>query len=183
MIIWLLFIKNQNNLLYTYFKRQSKYSLYIKELFLICRLVYSAPMQMRTFASSFLCVFTFLRFFCVFFFLRLCFYASLFSEICVFVLWIMRLRSLKYNSSFSEVCVERWKFSWHPRRDKTACSIQLLFYVTTKSHGHIRYKTTIGAKKKQLVESRKYDTRIEHARDSSISEISNTKSEDGAITP
>ena len=59
---------------------------------------------MRSFASSFLCVFVFFAFaffafsffFCVFvFFLRLrsLNYASSFSEICVFVLWNMRLRS------------------------------------------------------------------------------------------
>ena len=73
----LFFIKNQYNLLHTYFKRQSGIYLYIKELFIICRLVYSALMQMRSFASSFLCVYVFLRF---------RFYASSFSEICIFVL-------------------------------------------------------------------------------------------------
>ena len=106
----LFFIKNQNNMLYTYFQRQSKYFLYIKELFLICRLLYNAPIEMRSFASSFLCVFVFLRlrFFCVFFlrfrfFLRLrsLKYASSFSEICVFVLWNMRLRSSAKTKTMS----------------------------------------------------------------------------------
>ena len=71
-------------MLYTYFQRQSKYFLYIKELFIICRLLYNAPIEMRSFASSFLCVFVFLRlrffaFFCVFVFFA-------FSFFCVFVL-------------------------------------------------------------------------------------------------
>ena len=106
----LFFIKNQNNMLYTYFQRQSKYFLYIKELFIICRLLYNAPIEMRSFASSFLCVFVFLRlrffafsFFCVFVFLRLrsLKYASSFSEICVFVLWNMRLRSSAKTKTMS----------------------------------------------------------------------------------
>ena len=89
--ITLFFIQNQNDILYTYFLRQSKYFLYIKELFMTCRLLYNAPIAMRSFASSFLCVFVFLRF---------RFLASWFSEICVLVLWNMRFRSLKYASSF-----------------------------------------------------------------------------------
>ena len=82
------FIKNQNNMLYTYFQRQSKYSLYIKELFIICRLLCNAPIDMRSFASSFLCVFVFLRlrFFAFSFFCVFVFFAFSFSEICVFVL-------------------------------------------------------------------------------------------------
>ena len=76
-----LFIRNQNNMLYTYFQRQSKYCLYIKELFIICRLLYNAPIEMRSFASSF---FAFAFFFV--FFLRLRLFASSFSEISVFVL-------------------------------------------------------------------------------------------------
>ena len=68
-------------MLYTYFQRQSKYFLYIKELFIICRLLYNAPIEMRSFASSFLCVFVFLR---LRFFLRFRFFA--FSFFCVFVL-------------------------------------------------------------------------------------------------
>ena len=99
----LFFIKNQNNMLYTYFQRQSKYFLYIKELILICRLLFIALIEMRSFASSFLCVFVF---FCVCVFLRfLRFRFFAFSFFCVFVLWNMRLRSLKYAFSFSEICV------------------------------------------------------------------------------
>ena len=41
----LLFLRNQKHLLHTYFKRQSKYFLCIKALFIIYRLLYSAPMQ------------------------------------------------------------------------------------------------------------------------------------------
>ena len=94
----LFFIKNQNNMLHTYFQMQSKYFLYIIELILICRLLYNALIEMGFFASSFLCVFVFL---CVYVFLR--FFA--FSSFCVFVLWNMRRRSLKYAFSFSEICV------------------------------------------------------------------------------
>ena len=64
---------------------------------------------MRSFSSLFLWVFVlffaFRFFFCVFFlcfrffFLRLCFYASSFSEICVFAIWSMLFRSLKYAFS------------------------------------------------------------------------------------
>ena len=114
----LFFIKNQNNMLYTYFQRQSKYFLYIKELFIICRLLYSSPIEMRSFASSFLCIFVLFFafaflcvFFCVFvFFLRFRFfflrlrslnYASSFSEICVFVLWNMGLRSSAKTKTMS----------------------------------------------------------------------------------
>ena len=44
-------------------------------------------------------------FFCVFVFFL---FASLFSEICVFVLWNMRLRSLKYASSFTSKNEKRY---------------------------------------------------------------------------
>ena len=78
--------------------------LYIKKLLIICRFLYHAPMEMRFFASLFVCVFVFCVcvFFCVFVFLRFrfFFFASSFSEICVFVLWNLRFRSLKYASSF-----------------------------------------------------------------------------------
>ena len=67
----LFFIKNQNNLLHAYFKGQFRYFLYIKELFIICKLVYSALMQMRSIAFSFVCVFFFML-------LRSLKYASLF---------------------------------------------------------------------------------------------------------
>ena len=82
------------NLLYTYFKRQSKYLLKIKMVFIISRLLYCVPMQMRSFASPFLCVFVLLLFgfffaFSFFFFLHFCF---------------MHFRSLKYASPFSEIC-------------------------------------------------------------------------------
>ena len=72
-------------MLYTYFQRQSKYFLYIKELFLICRLLYNAPIEMRSFASSFLCVFVFFAFafFCGFFAFS---FSFAFSFFCVFVL-------------------------------------------------------------------------------------------------
>ena len=86
----LFFIKNQKNMFYTYFQRQSNYFLYIKELFIICRLLYNAPIEMRFFASSFLCVFVFFAFFFAFF-LRFRFFAFSF---------FLRLRSLKYASSF-----------------------------------------------------------------------------------
>ena len=78
-------IKNQTDMLYTYFQRQSKYCLYVRELFVICRLLYNAPIEMRSFASWFFAFAFFLRFlrFCFFAF---SFFASLFSEICVFVL-------------------------------------------------------------------------------------------------
>ena len=65
--------------------------LYIKELFIICRLLYSAPIEMRSFASSLLCVFVF--FFCGCVLLRFRFF------------FFLRLRSLKYAISFSEICV------------------------------------------------------------------------------
>ena len=94
-------------MLYTYFKRPSKYVLSIKGVFIICRLLYCAPMQIRSFASSFLCVFVLLRFvffygfFFVFVFMPLCSlnYASSFSEICAFILGNMRLRSSARNEN------------------------------------------------------------------------------------
>ena len=92
----LFFIKNQNNMLHTYFQRQSKYFLYIKELFIICRLLYNAPIEMCFFASSFLCVFVF---FCV------CVFFLHFFAFFAFSFFFLRLRSLKYASSFSEICV------------------------------------------------------------------------------
>ena len=108
----LFFIKNQHNMLHTYFQRQSKYFLYIKELFIICRLLYDVPIEMRSFASSFLCVFVFLRlrfFFwggggCVF--VLFLFFASSFSEICVLVLWNMRLRSSAKTKTMS---TKQWR--------------------------------------------------------------------------
>ena len=82
----LLFIKNKNNLLYTYSKRQSKYFFIYKTAVLFCVFVF---------------IFLSLRFFFAFsFFLRLRFYTSSFSEICVFVLRNMGLRSQEYASSF-----------------------------------------------------------------------------------
>ena len=109
------FIKSHNNMLYTYFQRQSKYFIYIKELFIICRLLYNASIKRRSFASSFFCVFIFFfafffafSFFCVFIFLRLhsLNYASSFSEICVFVLWNMRLRSSAKTKTMS---TKQWR--------------------------------------------------------------------------
>ena len=87
-------IPNQNNMLYTYFQRQSKYVLYIIVMFTICRLLYGSPVEKCSFTSSFLCVFIF-----AFSFL-LRFSALLFSLICVSFLRNIRFRSLKYASSF-----------------------------------------------------------------------------------
>ena len=93
----ILFIKNQNNLVYTYFKRrQSKYFLYMKELFINCRFCVVLQCRCALLRLRFLCAFVF---FCICFW-RFCFYASSFSETDVFVLWNMRLHSLKYASSF-----------------------------------------------------------------------------------
>ena len=64
----------------SYFQRQSKYFFIYKRAVFNLQALYNAPIEMRSFASSFLCVFGFF--------------------FCVFVLWNMRFRSLKYACSF-----------------------------------------------------------------------------------
>ena len=72
--------------------------LYIKELFIICRLLYNVPIEMRFFSRF--------RFYASSFFLRLRFFLRFFFAFSFFLRFrFLRLRSLKYASSFSEICV------------------------------------------------------------------------------
>ena len=81
----LLFIKNKKNIGCILISRGSLSILYIKKLFIICRLVYSA--QCRCVRLPFCFYASSLFWFFVFSFLRLLFFfASSFSEKCVFVL-------------------------------------------------------------------------------------------------
>ena len=74
--------------------------IYKRDVYNLQALLYAASIEMHSFTSSFLCVFVFFFFFWRLRFFAFSFFFFAFPCFCVFVLWNMRLRSLKYASRF-----------------------------------------------------------------------------------